>query len=507
MPDVDEAKLTWLRFYGQLEALLRRHQPIDYGVAVAKRMRLCARMPKLFAQTPPHSLLHSVEANCAYARGQNTDVVTERSLLRVMALYNQHIDPLIDYYLRREKNIELFAGVMYRQQIPLQFQPDLYTLARAWFLFASGNPLPRTAASFERAYGLPVAEWFKLAFLTYTCADKHAAFLPSYILNAECVEVPEDFLRAYLSLCSFTPREIRERYRSDRRDTGYRFHGCISSVFLTRPLIDFGHDRYLAPRPELVMRHASEGLYQLSKHCEPQFHEELGNRFEKYSELLLRGVAPARRLVSEAEMRKHASGKNCDFLLEFEDSLVLLECKAVIRSARILTEEVLRQDNSTKKIQRAILQLCKTSCTVKDGVLDALDVDSSKPLFGFVVVFGDIPFANSRWYFERVISFGLEEKLARARTSMDALAQPPVVLTSEALELFVTAVNTGMSVVELSEEKARLSYNSVGDWPEYLQSKLTEQPPTHLPKFISEVSDEYFASLGVGSDAEEAGAS
>jgi hypothetical protein len=80
MCEVDEAKLKWIRFYDQLQQLLKRFQPIDYAPFVANRIKRCSAEPQLWAQTAPHHLLHSIEANCAYPRGQNHDPVTWNKL-------------------------------------------------------------------------------------------------------------------------------------------------------------------------------------------------------------------------------------------------------------------------------------------------------------------------------------------------------------------------------------------------------------------------------------------
>ena len=63
---VRKANLKMLSFYDVLEKKAKRHLPRKYILYIAERLTQCRRDLKKFAQTPPHHLLHSIEANCAY---------------------------------------------------------------------------------------------------------------------------------------------------------------------------------------------------------------------------------------------------------------------------------------------------------------------------------------------------------------------------------------------------------------------------------------------------------
>ena len=228
----------------------------------------------------------------------------------------------------------------------------------------------------------------------------------------------------------------------------------------------------------------------------------MGARFEAYGGSILAGLKSARRVIRGAELHRRVGGKNCDFLVELEDCIAVFEFKAAVLSARILIPEVLRKDNSTRKIQDGVMQIQSTASKLRRGNLDVLAIDRAKPILGFVVVYGHIPFPNAPWYAKEIIEADLERKLERARIKPGPLAHPPIVLTSRTFELLVTALDAKMNLRDLIEEKTSVPYESVGDWLEFLKGKLKEHLPEHLPSFVDDVFRDYFAALGASAPSE-----
>src|SRR5947209_10790540 len=81
------------KFYQELEAVLKRHQPIEYIPFAVSRLKEAVddRKKGDFAkwiQTPHHKIFHSIEANCAFARKHNRDPVNLNRLFRVMNVYH-----------------------------------------------------------------------------------------------------------------------------------------------------------------------------------------------------------------------------------------------------------------------------------------------------------------------------------------------------------------------------------------------------------------------------------
>lgn len=334
---MDEAKLAWLRFYDDLETVLKRFRPLDYAMAVAQRMRRCAHEPSEFAKSPPHWLLHSVEAYCAYSRGQNHDTVDQRALARVMRVYYEHDPALADPYFAVGGRVGPLFEVMHLQQIEAQHEVTRYDLARSWHLFGQEEALPATKTAFEQTYRLSPSDWFAIAFLVYARASENSVFRPKSVSGATFVEVSEQAVAAYLSHVSLAPEAVAHQYRRDRASTSYDFHACIQSVLFGHPIIDLGPKGFLAVKPELIMRHAPKAFCALARVCaDAAFTREFGSRFEQYVLELLRDVPKSGAVITEDQIADCAQGKKCDFVVELSDAVVLIECKAVTRTSRIL---------------------------------------------------------------------------------------------------------------------------------------------------------------------------
>jgi len=246
------------------------------------------------------------------------------------------------------------------------------------------------------------------------------------------------------------------------------------------------------------MRHAPKAFYALARKCaEGNFSRELSARFERYVLELLGDVPKTRGVFTEDQIAHCTQGKKCDVLVELIDAIALIECIAVMRTSRILIESVLRNDNSTRKIQRGIRQLCDTAQAVKTGMLNGLLQSPQKPLIGIVTILGDLPFPNSSWYYERVIGAELEESLGDALGGLRVLHARPIILTIEALELLVTALAHGGSLPDLVGERSRQPYGAVGDWATFLRKELEAKPPTQSPRWMTKLIDDFGAQFNV----------
>ena len=62
-----------VRFYNSLESLLKRHNPVEYILAMGRRFHECSQDDRKWRQTPPFRVVHSIEACCAYARGHKKE--------------------------------------------------------------------------------------------------------------------------------------------------------------------------------------------------------------------------------------------------------------------------------------------------------------------------------------------------------------------------------------------------------------------------------------------------
>lgn len=103
-------------------------------------------------------------------------------------------------------------------------------------------------------------------------------------------------------------------------------------------------------------------------------------------------------------------------------------------------------------------QVHKTARDLREGAFRDLGVDGDKPIVAVVTTYGELPFANSEWYFDFFVR--------RAAAGSDGpLPQPsdlkhrPAVLSIAALELFVLVLNNaGLTPLDLFDQKVAADY-------------------------------------------------
>ncbi len=469
-----EARSRMRQLYNKLETLLKRHQPKIYASFSAEFLRKGKEDFQYFKYAPPHLILHSIEANCAFARGQNADPVDWNRFARIINTYHDHEDQFQTALI--PDNLQMFFLWMFRQQIEIQYEPFKNDIARGWALFVKNKPLSQLEKSFFKKYHLSFEEWFKCCFAAHVAAEKapNGFFLKGCIKSLEPLKKLTS-LETFYKISSITPKEIGKEFKRIRSKTRPQFHSLIRTIFLDKPLIDFGHE-VCCPKPSLMFRHSNEGLHKLlkdSSELKKEFGKEFGRSFENYIFTLLALFYDKVNLLNGKELEKKSPGKSCDFLLETKDCIILVECKTVRFNARILTENIIADDGSTTRVVSGLEQLYTTARDLENGVFPFSDVDNSKPTLGIVVTYGDIPFVNKDWYFETFFE-------SKSKTDFDSsiypskkLSRRPIVLSVSGLEKFITVLNNAQaSPLGLCERKNDKSYNEVGDWNIFLNSEL-----------------------------------
>ena len=78
------SKVAMLELYDALERRLKRHRPRDYITWMSRQLAESWSDPRKFVQIPPHRIMHSIEANCAYWKEGYADPVNWNAVAKVM---------------------------------------------------------------------------------------------------------------------------------------------------------------------------------------------------------------------------------------------------------------------------------------------------------------------------------------------------------------------------------------------------------------------------------------
>ena len=288
--------------------------------------------------------------------------------------------------------------------------------------------------------------------------------------------LPKNSVVPFLELSSFSPSEIGNRYRSTREKYPPYLHIFLPSGLLDNPIIAYNDGNYLVAHPYLMFNHSSEGLY---KHCQKLENEvfaaEFGRSFELYTRKVLEELPIINGIWNESEIQKISPGRTCDYVIDLEDCVLLVECKATRYSSTLLTENAVAKDNSTGKIADAFSQIAMTSNRIRKGELVELIPDKGKTLFGMCITFGDMQFVNSPWYLENFIKHRMSLETNKINQWPWPLTNSPQALSISCLEDFVIVVRElGLLPTELFESKFAEPYERIGDWPAFLNQYRKE---------------------------------
>lgn len=493
-----EARSAARRFHSSLEEQLKRYDAVSYVLAAAARISEALNGRVSMARWRPHDLIHSIEAMCAFRRGHRSTVADTRALARVLNVYHEHDDPYINYLLTTEQNLHLALRTMATQQFPFQYKPHYRDIGRAYSVFGKG--LNRTSQLFQDQYDLSILDWFRLSLCCFALLRGRtpAVVTAEQLRTATGWGVPpiepaaiDTFLRA----ASRTMSETGRQFRQDREglDKPY-LYGLIRSGFMDVPLLECTSGSYVCPVPGLLFRNAADGLIARCRGYDPVFGEEIGPAFEKYVMAVLSQL-PSCNITRPDKLQYDEAQRACDFAVETDDAVLLIECKAVSETARFMLESAIRGQNATTKIQDGIVQICDTARLAHESSL-GFDV-AGRPLFGVVVTYGHILFANSEWYRKHILNWD-------ASTSGPDLAMIPNIFSIPDLEQFVLVIaSTDLTPRQLFESKAAQDYAKIGDWSTFLPQLVRDRQEADVHLDVAQRDMEELFRLTMGDDRYE----
>jgi hypothetical protein len=396
--------------------------------------------------------------------------------------------------------VDLFFRVMHREQMEIQHSYSQDELARNQELFVANDPMPKLANEFLLKYGLSFDAWIRSSFFASVATTTRESSLFHQRVLSECRfhDISNEQVDAYLRHSSMSSPQIGERFRMLRAGIKPQFHGLIRSAFLAKPLMCFEGDSYLAPHPPLLLRHSGHGLYAAIKQL-PSFGDEFGRSVQRYVGKLLASAQTNQLAFGNTEMEALSPGKSCDFLVEFSDTILLVESKATSFVAERLVENAILNDGSTAKIASGIEQLYTTAADLQSGCFDSLGVNRTKPVVGIVATFGDIPFVNSIWYRDNIIRKRAESKLAAPIYPTTGMPEWPLIMSLGTLELFIMNLNSfDTSISALVNEKKSEPYIRTGDWDQFLKRKLNaDEGRVKQLAFVKERCQAFWKSVGI----------
>jgi len=488
-------KVAFLELYDALERKLKRHAPRDYIIWMSKRFAESWLDNKKFVQTPPHRIIHSIEANCAYWKKGYREPVTWDAVAKIMNIYHAFVDT---YQLNTiSESLERFFLMMHREQIPLQKRSSWSNFLRSWVLFVQDDSMAKSRRKFYSSYGITMEQWVKVCFLCWMISFQEAgsSFLIKMVENPE-IKIAQETLKTFLKYSARSPEEIGHYFLSMRKNEPYKFHSLIRSCFFETPIVKFSDDSIVVPHTHLLFLHSGDGLYRLAQKLDV-FASEFSDSFEKYVRRVLDSLNGMTKIIGSKMMESTATGKSSDFLVETENTVILVECKACSFTANRLTNAVIEKDNSTGKVAKGLVQLYASAKDLQNGSFKKHGIDRNKATIGIVVTFGEIPSANSEWYFEEFFLKRADDKLNKVIYPSRQMTRRPIVIDVSGLEKLVLTLNSSKRTLQgLYDKKQAEGYHRTGEWGIWLSSQ-SDSGFTELFPFLEDAKTDFLNELGI----------
>jgi len=427
-------------------------------------------------------MLHAIEACCAYWRQWCYRPLTEDRLRHAINALTAFEDPTILHYLKPDTDLFEFMLYMHRTQMDMQGEVWWMPVGKFTRLFADAESLPATSEHFLSSFGVSLKQWLQLTFAVHTAtALRQCYFSHDYAQTLSSLGLPLRVVNDYLKEVSRSPMQIAEGYRRIRLGDATTKPAPPLTWMQRRPqtahhpLIRLQRG-YVAPVEAYIADLFGESLFRrLIPAIDHPRHDvvrkEVGARFERYVEDVLRHHLPGRSIWNERDLEVPEVGRSCDLAVDLEDSILLIECKAVTFDRELVTRTAVLESPAISRIVSGFDQLICTSQHLSSGQSAALGMDPTKPRYGIVVTLGEVPGAN----YPAVWSFAQGE-LAKRGTPSDPvpslLADRPQAFHGFAIEHLALCLRTGIgSVSGLFAERKRQPPLAMGDWGLELQRK------------------------------------
>jgi hypothetical protein len=160
------------------------------------------------------------------------------------------------------------------------------------------------------------------------------------------------------------------------------------------PICELGHDRFLAPDPELIIERVTSGLfYDLFEAHGTEFSKQFGYAFEKFVGSLISTVGNPKQFWSASDwemrqIRKPQNQKVTDWAFKGAKYTILLECKSLRPSLNLTTfGSEKSMDELRNRVKDAVLQLTIHAEGINAGKWKQEGLHAASHL-GIVVTYG-----------------------------------------------------------------------------------------------------------------------
>ncbi len=442
----------------------------------------------LYALFPPYLALHSIEYLGLVTKSLGHRVPKPEDVKLVISLYNE-IENNNPYYMLLldapedgEEAVFLLLTDLTHRGFDYQGLKGANRWARELNIFCECMAGGRSERLLEVDFKVSFLQWFRMTFLLFSMYSKGVYSIYKNDIIEGLVNrfsIPRVTIELFLEIMKLNHYELACQYKRNRLSTGANFEKKepsifelhIPSVFMEKPLLFLGNDMVYVPYKSFIPNASFAALRGLlEERCSDYFADEFGGAFQKYAKEIC-ALMPDVIIYEEkdfiSEGRQIDNQKVCDLLIVDQDAYILIECKAVYYTSKLVTLSALSKSNYVEKIKTAIQQIKEFLDSLLAGNFSkVISLDPSKKILSIVITYDGITLPNFPYFRRRILGLCDEKDLGDFPQMMDM----------ESFEMLVThAIRSNHSLSFVIENKLKKSYRLVGDWPSYWRALVQKK--------------------------------
>ena len=476
-PKLVRAVTESMRRHCTLEELAARHSLEQVCLDVGVRLQKVVRGEARFRDYPPFCLLHFIEACAFSSRLVGRLPVPEQVYRMVQDQVIAASDP-IDRYLI-EQSLGLWLRRVERQQFLVQSLRHPISMGRCIRLLGENSPLSSISELLEAKYGFSIGDWLCVHAILWTMTRDapNPSLLHNWVDAVPESAISQQSLSRCLEHLCHSRQSLADHYKAQR--PWNRLAGWTNplSAFLARPCIRF-EEGISTPVPSLLVHHGIYGLRELLRSVDsPNVACAFSAALENYAVDLVAATNVAAKYLSGRHLRQELAGsRTCDGLWEFDDCILLLECKSFVSQQRTLQPDPLRKSTETSELVHGMTQIRETATAIRRRRLP--QVASDKPIVGIIVTVQECGGVNIPSYFQSIIEPVLEEEQSDdSRFGAQFVAHPIAVFSLDALDFLAIWMSTHKrGPLGVFDSYATQQQMMKGAWDRYLMGLVGDLP-------------------------------
>lgn len=449
----------------ELKTVARSVHPREFIERVNREVSRLEVDPERARCAPPHILIRSYEACCAYFQQHSFKALTESTYATIINHYHDFKDPYVFKVLKDlEGGADQFFHFMYRQQAAHQRVASRNDFVRGFRIL---RPFEKTefASAFERCTKLSLRDWVACFSLVYMISSTGKRKIKLPIVDPLIIPgVTANAFEIFLDLCGTTTQNIQSEYLNAREKVPKHLWSQISPTLYSKPIIRAETALYV-PFPGLLTdRLCQVVLDVLNQNNEQPALLSLSKSFEDYIEWSLQLVSPNGN-ITRPDREQVESRKRCDFAVQQNDAKVLIESKLASSEPNLVTAKAIDRNGTSTSIRTGFEQVVQTHHDNADA----------RPGVGIVVTLGSTLNANTPSRREKLLH---DLELPTSDSVQINDGKPPFAIDVDNFDLLILlAMTTGRTFKSLVDEWENGDYTVSGDLLFALRHLLPEDLP------------------------------